>query len=281
MSLNRKLKTKMKFIKCLLLILIIVSCQTKKENKKAILNSNTNTKEFQNKAHELVYNMVQKAGTYQDLINKKDVVYTYTYTTPDGKTDISTEKYVFNGELSYGEYIKHERTFPQIKAVIEQGYDGENYWLKSKDSVFTDEKLLKIVAFKRPTNFYWFTMFQKLLDPGLNYEYKGERSIDTKKYDVINVSFSSDEPTDIYQIFINKETGLVDQFLFTVADFGIVDEPRIMQVEYEKIDGMLIPSKRKYKKSDWNATISDKPWITVNWTNIKFDNGLTKDDFVL
>lgn len=271
----------MKFIKCLLLILIIVSCQTKKENKKAILNSNTNTKEFQNKAHELVYNMVQKAGTYQDLINKKDVVYTYTYTTPDGKTDISTEKYVFNGELSYGEYIKHERTFPQIKAVIEQGYDGENYWLKSKDSVFTDEKLLKIVAFKRPTNFYWFTMFQKLLDPGLNYEYKGERSIDTKKYDVINVSFSSDEPTDIYQIFINKETGLVDQFLFTVADFGIVDEPRIMQVEYEKIDGMLIPSKRKYKKSDWNATISDKPWITVNWTNIKFDNGLTKDDFVL
>ena len=88
----------MKFIKCLLLILIIVSCQTKKEDKKAILNSNT--KEFQNKAHELVYNMVQKAGTYQDLINKKDVVYTYTYTTPDGKTDISTEKYVFNGELS-------------------------------------------------------------------------------------------------------------------------------------------------------------------------------------
>ena len=140
---------------------------------------------------------------------------------------------------------------------------------------------MKIVAFKRPTNFYWFAMFQKLLDPGLNYDYKGERSIDTKKYDVINVSFSSDKPTDIYQIFINKETGLVDQFLFTVADFGIVDEPRIMQVEYEKIDGMLIPSKRKYKKSDWNATISDKPWITVNWTNIKFDNGLTKDDFVL
>ena len=269
----------MKLIKLLCLFLFVVSCKPKNEDK-AVQGFDTEAIEFKNKAHELVYNMVQKVGTYQDLLNKKDVVYTYTYKTPDGKTDISTEKYLFDGELSYGKYTQHERTFPKISGAIEQGYDGKEYWLKSEDSVYTDEKSLKIVAFKRPTNFYWFAMFQKLLDPGLNYEHKGERSIDNNSYDVINVSFTSDKPTDIYQVFINKKTGLVDQFLFTVADFGKMDA-RIMKVEYEKIDGLLIPTKRKYKKSDWNATIDDKPWITVNWTDIKFNNGFTKDDFLL
>ena len=39
--------------------------------------------EFENKGHELVYNMVQKTGNYNKFLEKKDVLYTYTYTTPD------------------------------------------------------------------------------------------------------------------------------------------------------------------------------------------------------
>jgi len=41
----------------------------------------------------------------------------------------------------------------------------------------------------------------------------------------------------------------------------------------------LIPTKRLYKKSNWNAEVSEKPWTTVIWSNIKFNNGLTKEDF--
>lgn len=52
-----------------------------------------------------------------------------------------------------------------------------------------------------------------------------------------------------------------------------------MQLEYEQIDGMLIPTKRQYKKSTWNAAISDAPWILVTWSDIKFNNGLKKMDF--
>ena len=238
-----------------------------------------NIQTFQNKGHELVYNMVQKVGTYNDLLKKKDVVYTYTYITPDGKKDVSTEKYIFNGELSYGEYKEHGRVFADLKGTVEQSYDGSEYWLKHNGTLVNDAKKLKRVAFNRPTNFYWFAMFQKLLDPQLTYEYVGEKTIESKLYDVVKVGFTSDKPSDIYQIYINKETNLVDQFLFTVADFNVMDTPRIMRVEYEKIDDMLIPTKRLYKPSTWEADASKGEWISVNWTNIKFNNNLSPDDF--
>jgi len=252
---------------------LFASCNSGSQNK-------DNTK-FQNKGHELVYAMVQKVGDYQSLANKKNVEYTYTYKTPDNKMDVSTEKYILDKELSYGIYKQHEKTFPQLKGVIEQGYDGTEYWLKHNGKILSDEKMLKRVAFNRPTNFYWFTMFQKLLDPGLNYEHLGEKSIGGQNYDIVKVSFKSndDKPTDIYQLYINKKTSLVDQFLFTVADFGKMEIPNLMQVEYVEVDGLKIPAKRKYKQSTWDADVSDKPWVTATWSDIKFNTGIKNDDF--
>ena len=262
----------------------IISCKNKPQPTNLIAQNSELKKEapqsFQNKAHELVNQMVQKVGNYSKWLEKKDVVYTYTYSTPDGKTDLSTEKYIFNGELSYGIYKQHERTFPQLEGVIEQGYDGNEFWLKNKGEVLSDEKLLKGVAFKRPTNFYWFAMLPKLLDPGLNYEYVEEKKVDNKSYDVVKVTFGSidNKPKDIYQIYIKKETKLVDEFLFTVMEFGRA-EPLLMKIEYDTVEGLLIPTKRKYKPSNWAAEDNDGQWTNVNWTNIKFNNSLTKADF--
>ncbi|MEH1007013.1 hypothetical protein VDP25_04650 [Winogradskyella sp. ECml5-4] len=257
------------------------SSKTETEAKKPETKTEKANKTFENKGHELVYNLTQKTGNYQTLLNKKDVVYTYTYQTPDGKKDVSTEKYIFNGELSYGAYTQHERTLPNLEGLIEQGYDGKEFWLKHNKTILNDTTYLKRVAFNRPTNFYWFAMMPKLLDPGLQYDYLGDIKIDEKDYDIVKVSFTSenDKPTDIYQIYINKKTQLVDQFLFTVADFGAMETPNLMRLEYEKIDGILIPTKRKYKKSNWNAEVTELPWIHVNWTNITFNNNLKIEDF--
>ncbi|WP_299256908.1 hypothetical protein [uncultured Aquimarina sp.] len=266
--------------------LILISCNDKNQPKTEIVTPESKivketTPTFQNKGHELIYNFVKKVGDYNTLRNKKDVVYTYTYTTPDGKSDISTEKYIFNNELSYGEYRQHQRTLPDLEGIIEQAYDGNEYWLKNNGKLVKDSLALKRVIFSRPTNFYWFAMFQKLLDPGLKYEYLGKKNLESKNYDVVKISFESqnEKPTDIYQLYINKESGLVDQFLFTVADFGVIETPFLMQMEYEKVDDILIPNKRKYKKSTWDATITESPWIDVTWTNINFNNGLKKEDF--
>lgn len=256
------------------------------DKKETVESQETNTSKevtpkFQNKGHELVYKMVQKVGSYEQLKAKNDVVYTYTYTTPDGKSDISTEKYLFDGELSNGSYISHERTLPNLEGEIEQSYDGESFWLKNNGELVEDPEALKKVAFNRPTNFYWFAMMQKLLDEGLNYEHIGEKTIEQNKYDIVKVSFTSvdNKPTDIYQLYINQSTSLVDQFLFTVADFGVMEIPNLMQLEYVEVDDFLLPAKRKYKKSNWEAEVSDQPWVTVTWSDIKFNNKLTKEAF--
>ncbi len=232
-------------------------------------------------AYKLVKKMVAKVGDYEKLQKKNDVVYTYNYITPEGKYDQSIEKYIFDGELSYGQYLTHQRTFNDLNGIIEQGYDGNEYWLKHNGRIIDDKDRLKRVAFNRPTNFYWFAMMQKLLDPGLSYEYLGESKLEGKWYDIVKVSFDSedDQPKDIYQLYINRKTSMVDQFLFTVADFNVMEEPFLMKLQYEKIEDLYIPTIRKYKKSDWNAKVTDKPWIEVKWTNIRFDNNLKRENF--
>jgi len=264
-------------------ILVLISC--KNDSKQKIEEVSIDVVEesdpvFDNKAHELVYEMTQKVGDYDQLLRKKDVVYTYTYQTPDGKADVSTEKYLFDGELSYGLYNKHERTLANLEGPIEQGYDGTGFWLKHNGVIVTDSTSLKRVAFNRPTNYYWFTMMQKLLDPGLHYEYLKEQTMDGSKYDVVKVTFESknNEPKDIYQLYINKETKLVDQFLFTVMDFGKT-EPFLLEMDYENVEGLLIPTKRRYTNANWDAEVTNESWILVDWSNIKFDNGLNRDDF--
>ncbi|MDN3666456.1 DUF6503 family protein [Algibacter miyuki] len=277
------MKIKTNLLLSVITVFTLASC--KNEAKQDQTETPTDTvveqkQEFKNQAHELVHQMTQRVGDYSKLASKKDVVYTYTYQTPDGKTDIITEKYIFNGELSYGAYQKHERTLSDLEGLIEQGYDGNEFWIKLNNTPLNDPAALKKAAFNRPTNFYWFTMMQKLLDPGLQYDYISEQTINNKAYDVVKVSFDpkNEKPSDIYQLYINKETKLVDQFLFTVMDFGRT-EPMLMVMEYEQVDDLLIPTKRKYKKSNWDAEVTDAPWILVNWTDIKFNNGLTKADF--
>ncbi|WP_432411743.1 hypothetical protein [Rasiella sp. SM2506] len=260
-----------------ILSILLMSCG----NNDKVNSQKETAPNFQNKGHELVHTMAQKVGTYDKLLEKNDVTYTYTYQTPDGKTDVATEKYLFKDELSYGAYTQHERTLPQLQGLIEQGYNGTEFWLKHNEAILTDEDFIKKVQFNRPTNFYWFTMMQKLLDTGLKYEYIGEEIIKGNDYDIVKVTFDSNEnkATDTYQLYINKKTALVDQFLFTVADFNIIDTPNLMKLEYETIDGFLLPTKRKYKKSTWNADETDAPWILVNWSDIKFNNSFTKEDF--
>ena len=55
--------------------------------------------------------------------------------------------------------------------------------------------------------------------------------------------------------------------------------PNLMKLKYEDIEGILIPTIRQYKQSTWNADITDKPWIQVTWSDVKFNTGITKEDF--
>ncbi len=265
-----------KLIIAIIFSTLIISCGNKSEN-----NSETSKKtavktlKFKNKGHELVYKMTEKTGNYQDLLNLKDIVFNYTYRTPDQKEDVSIESYIFDGELSHGEYLKHERTLPDLNGKMEQGYNGKDFWLKIDGEEVTDSKAISSVNFTRKTNFYWFAMMQKLLDPGINYEYLGQESVDKKVYEVVKITFASidDVATDIYKLYINPKTSLVDQFLFTVVSKNVTD-PILMRVKYENIEGILLTTYRKYTKSDWNATVIKDVWVEEITKDIKFNLNL-------
>jgi len=56
---------------------------------------------------ELIEKMTEVTGNYENLKSLKDVEYTNTVTdTASGKSDISVEKYIFDGELSWAEYSR-------------------------------------------------------------------------------------------------------------------------------------------------------------------------------
>lgn len=238
------------------------------------------TPTFQNKGHQLVYEMAEVTGDYQDLLNLKDVVYNYTYRTPDQKEDISIESYIFDGELSHANYIKHERSLANVEGKIEQGFNGSDFWIKIDGVESLDSNHIAAVSFTRKTNFYWFAMMQKLLDPNIIYEYIGQDSAQGKNYDVVKVTFETEDnsPTDTYQLYLNPETHLADQFLFTVVSKG-VNDPILMRVTYEQFEGVKIPTYRKYTKSDWEATVINDVWVEEVSKDVRFNQGLEKSLF--
>ena len=270
-----------KLIIAIIFSTLLFSCGNKNTN-----NDETSKKgevkipELKNKGHELVYKMAQKTGNYQDLLNLKNIVFNYTYRTPDQKEDVSIESYIFDGELSHGTYLKHERTLPDLKGKMKQGYNGKNFWLKINGEEITDSKAISSVKFTRKTNFYWFAMMQKLLDPGINYEYLGKESVDSEVYEVVKITFASidDVASDIYQLYINPKTNLVDQFLFTVVSKNVTD-PILMRVKYENINGILLTTYRKYTKSDWNANVIKDVWVEEITKDIQFNQNLDGDLF--
>jgi hypothetical protein len=257
---------------------LLTACGNKKvKSEETSKKTEVQVPKFKNKGHELVYKMTQITGSYKDLLNLKDIVFNYTYRTPDKKEDISIESYIFEGEQSYGTYLKHERTLPNLKGKMEQGFDGKGFWLKIDEKKVTDPKAIESVTFTRKTNFYWFAMMQKLLDPNINYEYLGQKNVLDKTYDVVKVTFESknDTATDIYQLYINPKTHLVDQFLFTVVSKNVTN-PILMRVTYENVNGILLTTYRKYTKSNWDANVIKDVWVEEITKDIKFNQKLDK-----
>jgi hypothetical protein len=231
---------------------------------------------------ELIKKMVEKTGDYNKLKSLKDVQYTYTQRdNPSGREDVSIERYIFDGELSWAKYLIHQNhVFADKQGEVIQGYNGKESWVTLDGQLLDDPQANKLADFLRKTNFYWFAMIQKLLDPGLNYSYEGNKSINNINYDIVNVSFDTGvgDVSDTYVLYINPETNLVDQFLFTVMDFN-VSEPYIMKVEYEQIDGVVLPAKRRLTKSNWDGDILEDNWTEEIMTDIKFNNSFKREDF--
>jgi hypothetical protein len=223
-------------------------------------------------AEKIVADMIHKLGGKDAFYNMKNVTYDLEFKDPNTPiTLVSKEVYVFDKERSFATYS--ENSMLRGKGKVTEGYDGENAWVKFNGKTSNDKQANEIGRFWRKTNYYWFAMFYKLQDKGVNLKHIGNKKVEGRDYDLIKVTFASGvgDSKDTYVLYVNKKTKLVDQLLFTVVAFDIT-EPELLKLHYETIDGITIPTERVEISSNWKGEIVGKKWATTYWTNIKFNN---------
>ena len=222
-------------------------------------------------AKQLLAETMEAMGGKTNFYNKGSVSYNYEYNDPNsGLHFVGKEMYHFDGELSRADFTTHTMTAPKGGAVTE-GYDGANFWVNIDGQKTTSEEALGFARFLRKTNYYWFTMFFKLLDDGVNQKFTGTKTMNGKTYNIVKITFGEKvgDAQDTYVLYINKETKLIDQFLFTITAFGVT-EPNLMRFDYETIDGIKIPTRRNYIKSNWDGEIIGTIPAITTWENIQF-----------
>ena len=234
---------------------------------------------------QMLYDALEKVnGGYKKLAKKKDVQFDYFYDDKAKGMDISKERHIFDGEHSWAEYTKHPvNVLPDMKGVAVQSLVDDKPAITLKGKKMMDEQALGGTVFLRKVNLYWFAMMYKLQDPGTISKYQGQKDFNGKTYDVVSLKYDSKstgkEANDEYILYFNPETKLVDMFYFSLPAFGVNAPVLRMDLDYEKVDGILLSNvRRAYAPNDKGEYNQIGEYTTKN---VKFKNKFSKEDFML
>ena len=222
----------------------------------------------------------ESLGGFNKLKSLKDVSFTYNYVKPDGKKDISVEKYIFQDEVSWAKYTSHEiNVAPTLKGDAVQFFDGKSATFHINGEKNMDPQNVGTSQFLRQANYMWFTMMHKLTDPGIISKYDGQEEVDGVTYDKVHVTYdptiTGKEVNDIYVVYINPKNKMVEQFKFSLPAFGVNAPVLLSKCYYEEINGVKVITKREMFAP--NAEGVYGPMLTQTLENIKFNNGYTKE----
>lgn len=262
----------------LLILFFITACKPGKGDR-----STAGQQVSDDPAKVLVQEMVTAMGGLDNWKALSGIEYTYIYRNPKtGKQDVSLERYVYDRELSWARYTEHTQSLmPDQPGEVIQGFDGETAWLTHEGQLMTEPQYVNRAMFSRKTNFYWLNMMYKLLDPGVNYELLSDQTLYGKNYRRVKITFGENvgDAQDIYLLYINPETKLVDYFLFTVMAFNR-REPLLTEVRYETVGSLKFPAVRRYAPSNWEGeVVEDANWMEAIAQDIKLDPGIDTDIF--
>ena len=111
---------------------------------------------------------------------------------------------------------------------------------------------------------YWLLMGFKTFDPGVTREYAGEKSDACgHTYDLVKLSFANVglTPGDVYWMWVNRDTGLVDEWHMKLEGSKPEDEPTpVLFHDYRRFNGLLISTRREIKGRNQFIRLDD---ITV------------------
>lgn len=239
------------------------------------------------KAKMLIAGAETALGGWDKLYAMNDVQFTYDYAYQGvDKTDLSTERYIFEGEHSWGKYTRHDiNVAPGTEGMVTQSYVAGKPYVMMGNKLVSDPEMLGGATFLRAANYFWFTMFYKLDDPGVIASYKGTEMVNGTKYEVVNVTYDAKvtgkEVNDAYILYVNPTTKLVDRFFFSLPAMGVNAPVILMELDYEMIDGVKVATTRRIYQPGQDGQLSKTPNLIQTLTDVKFNNGFSKQDFML
>ena len=227
-------------------------------------------------ARGLIIKVVEANGGINAFQKLKDVSFDYTFKVEENNiVDVSKERYIFDGEVSYAQYTERQvYALPQMSGNHTQFFNGNNTISRLDGKIITEQQPTYIGHALRKTNYYWFAMMFKLLDPGVNHKLLPTRNVDGITYKIVEMTFGENvgEANDRFVLYINPKTYRIDQFLYTATGFGVT-EPSLMKIKYQKIDGIYLSTYRKYAPADWDGNVVKEIWTEQITENVKFNNG--------
>lgn len=238
-------------------------------------------------AEELIKAMEKAMGGWKKMYKLKDVQFTYNYEyIGQGKKDVSLEKYIFEGEHSWGKYTTHQiNVMPDQEGEVIQSYVNNEIAVSHNGQLLEDEASKQSGVFLRKANYYWFTMMYKLRDPGVILRLNGTETLNGIKYQKVRVDFNAStvgkEKNDIYILYINTKTKLVDQFFFSLPARGINRPVILMKLVYKKINGVKVPYQRSIFQPDADGVYGADPNLIQTSLDIKFKNNFTPNDLLI
>lgn len=270
-------------------LFLLMSCAEKREKKQETAGAqkeipSSNPTYDVNHPKTILTAVAKASGGWNNLWKKKDVQYTYDYRYADGKADISTERYIFDSEASYGKYQKHEiNVMPDQEGIVIQYFNGNETIVEVDGKKMDAPELISASDFLRKANYYWFTMPYKLDSKAVIAKYLGQEEYNGIQYDKVEVSYdpaiTGKEQNDMYIIYVNPETKLIDRFYFSLPFLGVNEPVIIANYYYENVKGLMISTKRTYFMPSENG-YSEEPNLVQTLTDITFDNNFTLENIM-
>jgi len=124
----------------------------------------------------------------------------------------------------------------------------------------------------------------KLTDKGTVLKYLGKEDYNGISYDKMEVTYdpaiTGKEQNDIYILYVNPTTKMIDRFYFSLPFLGVNVPAIIANYQYEDIDGQKIATKRTYFMPNEKGEYGEDPSLVQTLTNIKFNNGFTPENIM-
>lgn len=156
----------------------------------------------------------------------------------------------------------------------------QTYEVNPGESLIKHNKNHKDIEFWLPTYQYFIEAPLRLPEADI-VSYGGERTLDGKIYDIVFISWGTDEPQkdiDQYNIWLDRETHMLKMLHYTVRDANGLVNATMKYETYEKNGKrILFPSELKSNLSNPEKT---KTFHKITIDNIRFDE-VEKEDLLI